>query len=176
MKSFLKETAITLVVAFAIFIILQLTIQSSPVLGSSMEPTLQGSGQRLLISRITYLFHEPQRGDIITFHPPLNPPNSRPYIKRIIGLPGETVSVHSGKVYINGYPLTEPYIKAPPNYIVEATVVPINSYFVLGDNRNISDDSHLWGVVPRQDIIGKAWLSLWPPRTWGLAPNYYFAN
>ena len=144
---------------------------------------MQESGQRLLVSRVAYWFGDPARGDIITFHPPYpTSPSSKPYIKRVIGLPGETVEIKSGKVYINGELLNEPYIEARSfTYSMPAIVVPEDSYFVLGDNRNVSDDSHQWInnanhwiSIPRDSIIGKAWLSIWPPSRWGSAPNYQF--
>jgi len=137
-----------------------------------MEPTLQEEGQRLIISKITYLFHEPERGDIIVFHPPHKPKDEPPYIKRIIGLPGDTIEIKGGAVYINGSKLYEPYVKNPPNYTIAKLTIPENEYFVLGDNRPVADDSHNGWTVKREDIIGKAWLSIWPPSKWGLAPNY----
>lgn len=184
-KGIIREALITLVLAAALYIILQFVVQNSPVLGSSMEPTLQESGQRLLVSRAAYWFSEPQRGDIITFHPPPpTDPKSKPYIKRVIGLPGETVEIKSGKIYINGgpEPLNEPYIDPKLfTYTMPVIKVPPDCYFVLGDNRNVSDDSHWWInnsqhwiTIPRANIIGKAWLSIWPPSKWGLAPNYRF--
>jgi len=185
MKNIIKEALITIALAAVLYIILQFVVQNSPVLGSSMEPTLQESGQRLLVSRAAYWFSEPMRGDIITFHPPPpTNPKSKPYIKRVIGLPGETVEIKSGKVYINGEYLVEPYIDERLfSYTMPAIVVPENSYFVLGDNRNVSDDCHQWinnsahwTSIPRANIIGKAWLSIWPPSKWGLAPNYQFTH
>lgn len=172
-RSFIKETIITLLLAGVLFSIFWFAIQRSPVDGISMLPNLQ-NGQQIEVSRVTYLFHAPQRGDIITFHPPFKSP--KPFVKRIIGLPGETVQIISGKVYIDGQYLPEPYIKEPFTYSMPAMKIPEGMYFVLGDNRNVSDDSHIWGPVPRQNIIGKAWLSIWPPSLWGLAPNYHFPS
>jgi signal peptidase I len=93
-------------------------------------------------------------------------------IKRIIGLPGDTIEIKGGVVYINGSPLYEPYVENPASYTVPKHEIPENEYFVLGDNRPNADDSHNGWTVPRQNIVGKAWLSIWPPSTWGLAPNY----
>jgi len=135
-----------------------------------MEPGLH-EGQRLLVNKVVYRFHEPERGDIVIFRPP-GDPEATPYIKRIIGLPGDTVRVKDGKVYINDSPLDEPYIKGPPSYRFSGTKVPEDNYFVLGDNRNNSNDSHNGWTVPRQNMLGKAWLSVWPPQAWGLAPNH----
>ena len=177
MKTKIKEASIILGLALLFYVILTFFVQNSPVNGSSMEPTLQVSGQRLLVSRVTYWFHEPQRGDIITFHPPKNwhNPSGRPYIKRIIGLPGETVAIYNGTVYINDIPLDEPYLDPTQPMIrtMQVITVPDGYYFVLGDNRNVSADSSYYReCISHSSIIGKAWISIWPPGTWGVAPNY----
>ena len=169
MKTFLRETLITLILAVVIFFTLQITVQSFVVVGSSMEPGLH-QRQRLLINKVAYTFHEPERGDVIVFEPANN--RRADYIKRIIALPGDTVEVKMGTVYVNGSQLYEPYIKDPPKYTIHQEKIPLNNYFVLGDNRNNSNDSHNGWTVPHQNIIGKAWLSIWPPGEWGLAANY----
>ena len=174
MRTFLREIVVMLIVAVVIFFALQATVQSCTVVGSCMEPTLQDEGQRLLVSKITYNFHEPERGDIIVFHPPHKPQERPPYIKRIIGLPGDTIEIEGGVVYINDWQLFEPYVKNHSTYTVPKREIPDNEYFVLGDNRPNADDSHNGWTVPRQNIIGKAWLSIWPPSAWGLAPHYSF--
>ena len=171
-KSFLKELLLTLLMAAVLFVVFLFVIQRSPVDGTSMLPNLE-NGQQLIISRVVYFFHPPQRGDIITLHPPFKSP--KPFIKRVIGLPGETVQIKSGKVYIDGKPLAEPYIKQSFTYSMAAVKIPEGEYFVLGDNRDISEDSHYFGPIPRENIIGKAWLSIWPFDRFGLAPNYKFA-
>jgi signal peptidase I len=176
MKTVLRDVLIILVSAVVIILLLQATVQTSPVIGSCMEDSLQREGQRLLISKLAYRLHEPERGDIVVFHPPHKPDGAIPYIKRIIGLPGETVEVRGEVVYINGSPLEEPYVKSPPPYTVAELKIPEDEYFVLGDNRPVADDSHNGWTVNREDIIGKAWLSIWPPSTWGLAPNYSFSE
>ncbi len=169
MKAFIREFLAILVIAIAIFFLIQAAVQSSVVVFSSMEPNLH-PGQRLLISKVVYKFHEPERGDIIVFPNPNNPDED--YIKRIIGLPGETVEIKGGAVYINGSKLDEPYIKDPPSRSFKEQEIPENEYFVLGDNRNNSTDSRAGWTVPRESIVGKAWVSTWPPGEWGLAPNY----
>jgi len=141
-----------------------------------MNPNFH-DGQRLLANKAVYkFFHEPERGDVVIFHPPNNEQGD--YIKRIIGLPGESVEIKKGIVYIhkNGevFPLDEPYIKEPPRQPFKGGIIPENEYFVLGDNRNNSGDSRSGWLVPRQNIIGKAWLSIWPLNEWGLAANYSF--
>lgn len=169
MRGFLREALIIVGVAIAVFVVSRTAIQSFVVIGASMEPSFE-EGQRLLINKAIYHFREPQRGDIIVFHPPND--QQADYIKRIIALPGDTVEIEEGTVYVNGSELYEPYIEGPPKYTLSEKTIPANNYFVLGDNRNNSNDSHNDWTVKRRDIIGKAWLSIWPPSEWGLAPNY----
>ncbi len=174
MKRVIRDILVTLILAVVISFSIQATVQSSPVIGASMKDSLQKSGQRLLISKVVYYFHEPEQGDIIVFHPPHKPKDTIPYIKRIIGLPSDTIEIKEGVVYINGSPLDEPYVKYSADYTISKVKIPENEYFVLGDNRPVSDDSHYGWTVKREDIIGKAWLSIWPPSAWGLAPNRSF--
>jgi signal peptidase I len=169
MKGFLKELLITLGLALVIFLLLQTTIQSSIVLGSSMEPGME-DGQRLIINKAVYHFHEPARGDVIILRPPIEP--HKEYVKRVIGIPGDTVEVRSGVVYVNGLPLKEPYIKEIPRYNFASFTVPENNYFVLGDNRNNSNDSHTGWTVTGDNIVGEAWLRIWPINEWGTVPGY----
>ncbi len=125
----------------------------------SMQPTLN-EGELLVVYKLAYRFGEPHRGDIIVFHHNRQPPED--YIKRVIGLPGDRVRVEGGQVYVNDIPLDEPYIAEPPFYTGE-WVVPPDSLFVLGDNRNRSSDSRIWGFVPMNDVVGRAVLIYWPP-------------
>jgi signal peptidase I len=156
-------------VAVIIFLVMNFTLQTSVVTGSSMEPNLHHS-QRLVLSKVAYLKHGPERGDIVVFDPPQNE-GSIPLIKRVLGLPGETVWIDGGGVYVDEKRLVEPYIADPPHYNYGAIVVPEGHYFVLGDNRNQSADSHQGWTVPQENIIAKAWLSIWPVAEIGLAPN-----
>jgi len=131
----------------------------------SMLPTLR-AGDFVIVNKVAYRLGSPERGDVIIFHYPPDP-EREPYIKRIIGLPGDTVQVHAGKVFINDHALSEPYISADPLY--EGTwQIPVRSLFVLGDNRNSSSDSHQWGMVPLENVIGKAEVVYWPPEEWKL--------
>ncbi len=171
-KNFLRETGISILIGVLMFVFLQATIQTCVVSSSSMEPDLI-VGQRLIVNKVYYNFGEPKRGDIIVFRPP-PAPDAIPYIKRVIGLPGETVEIKQGKVFIDGNPIEEPYIKDEPNYTMGARTVPADSYFVLGDNRNSSNDSHVWGFVSRDAIIGKASFTIWPLDVFGMAPNFDF--
>lgn len=132
----------------------------------SMVPTLQ-IGDRLVVDKLSYRFHPPHFGDIVVFDPPpqlqdMGFAKDQAFIKRIIGEPGQTVQVRQGKVYVNDQPLTEPYIAAPPDYILPPVQVPTGKFFVMGDNRPNSNDSHVWGFLPAENIIGRAWLRFYP--------------
>ena len=169
MKNIVREILITLALAVVIFLAARSTIQTFYVLMSSMEPNFN-EGQRLVVNKAVYFFGEPERGDVIIFEAPNG--FNEDFIKRVIGLPGDTVEIKGGAVHINGVELDEPYIKSPPAYTMPPREVPDDSYFVLGDNRNNSNDSHNNWYVPRDNIIGKAWLSTWPPDAWGTVPDY----
>ena len=177
MKTFFRELVITLGLALAIFLLLQTTIQSSIVDGSSMQPGLE-NGQRLIVVKAVYHFRDPQRGDVVVIYPPIAP--GREFVKRIIGLPGDTVEVKNNAVYINGTALNEPYIKEKPRYTMKPYTVQPGNYFVMGDNRNNSTDSHIGGsstnngvwTVTRANIVGEVWLRLWPLDTWGIIHGY----
>lgn len=131
----------------------------------SMQPTLF-AGDFVIVNKLAYNLGEPKRGDIIIFHYPPDP-GREPYIKRVIGLPGDTIRVDTGKVYVNETALVESYISAPPSY-TGSWNVPEDNLFVLGDNRNSSSDSHSWGMVPLENVIGKAEVIYWPPSDWAL--------
>ncbi len=134
----------------------------------SMKPTLL-IDDRLVVEKISYRFNPPKRGDIIVFQAPqkaldvVGSTTKDAYIKRVIGLPGDTVEVKDGKVFIDGKALEENYIQAPPNYVLEPETVPEDQYLVLGDNRNSSSDGHVWGFLPKDTIIGRAVVRFWPP-------------
>ena len=133
----------------------------------SMLPTIQLQ-DRLICDKISYKFSKVKRGDIVVFHPPIEVDQSgEVWVKRVIGLPGEKIEIHDGKVFINGVVLTEPYEMEKPNYITESFTIPKGSYFLLGDNRNDSYDSHYWADLPGQNIIGKMCLRYWPLNHFG---------
>jgi len=126
-----------------------------------------------MVNKLSYRSSGPQRGDVIIFDPSFD--SEYPFIKRVIGLPGETVEINDGKVAINGTPLEEnEYIAAQPDYTMSAQEVPENEYFVLGDNRNYSNDSHNGWTVLRDNIIGKAWFTYWPPSKLGVVKHYSY--
>jgi signal peptidase I len=169
MKSFLREVIITIILAVIIFLAARATMQTFVVVMTSMEPNFH-EGQRLVVNKAVYFFGDPSRGDVVIFDSPNN--SNEDFIKRIIGIPGDTVEIKNGAVIINDIKLDEPYVMEAPVYIMAAKEIPEDSYFVLGDNRNHSNDSHNNWLVPRDNIIGKAWLSTWPPDNWGTVLNY----
>ncbi|GAB4505839.1 MAG: signal peptidase I [Anaerolineales bacterium] len=135
-----------------------------------MLPTLK-SGEYILVNRLAYkMGHSPAYGDIIVFTSPVS---NQDLIKRVIGLPGDQVKISEGKVYVNGQTLVETYIAAAPMYQGEWNV-PEGKLFVLGDNRNDSSDSHAWGLLPIENVIGKAILIYWPPPEWGIIEHLDF--
>lgn len=161
----LRDIIESAVLAVILFLLIQSTVQSTIVEGYSMEPALL-DGQRLLVNKLAYHFSSPQRGDIVVFHAPRGS-EDKDLVKRIIGLPGEKVEVRRGRVYINDEFLQESYLPRTGTYSWGPRIVGPEEYFVLGDNRENSSDSHTWGMLPANLIVGKVWLSLWPPERWG---------
>ncbi len=161
-KRFFLDILETVILAVVLFFGINAVSARVRVDGFSMRPTLD-DGEYILVNKLAYKTGEPARGDIIVFIFPVNPQED--LIKRVIGLPGETISVHNGVVSVNGIPLTEPYIASPPAYDGD-WVVPEDELFVLGDNRNDSRDSHQWQFLPLENVIGKAVLIYWPPQQW----------
>jgi signal peptidase I len=188
-----RELAETVILAVLIFLLVRSVVQNFQVEGRSMEPTLEDSWYLLVNKAIyweinvetlskflpffdpgadpdRYLFRAPKRGDIIVFRSPNQGPGEpeRDFIKRVIGLPGETVEVRNCTVYIDNEPLEEPYVAELATYSYGPEKVPAGHYFVLGDNRNNSSDSHSWGMLPKDKIIGRAWITYWPFSAFGL--------
>ncbi len=187
MRSALREAIEAVALAGFIYLLLQSTVVNFQVQGSSMRPGLENT-DRVLVNKVVYSsvnmervsrflpwvdredpwfpFHPPQRGDVIVFRFPLDP--SENFVKRVIGMPGDTVETRDGVVHVNGVPLDEPYVDNIQRERTVPVTVGDHEYFVLGDNRPQSDDSRNWGMVPEENIIGRAWLSYWPPGHFGL--------
>jgi len=167
-----RENVQILAIALVIAVIIRLFIAEPRYIPSdSMVPTLQ-IGDRLVIEKVAYRFRPPAAGEVIVFEPPAllqayGYSADRAFIKRIIGTPGDRVEVHQGKVYRNDQPLTEPYIAESPTYEMPSVTVPPNQVFVMGDNRNNSNDSHVWGFLPQKNIIGRAIFRFWTPERFG---------
>lgn len=157
-KSFLRDLFETILLAVVLFLILNTVTSRVKVYNISMEPTLK-QGYLLLVNKMAYKIGEPKRGDVIVFH--FQGDQAEDYIKRVVGLPGDQVDIANGIVRVNNQPLTEPYIMDLPNY-TGSWVVPEDELFVLGDNRNHSSDSHQWGTVKLDWVVGKALLVYWP--------------
>jgi len=162
-KKAFVETFQTIILALLLYFAIDAVVARVRVENISMEPTLI-PGEFLLVNKLTYKFGDVGRGDIIVFHYPFDPKDD--YIKRAIGIPGDTVRVDNGKVYVNDMVLNEDYIMSDPSY--DGTwEVPEESIFALGDNRNLSSDSHSWGYVPVDNLVGKAIFVYWPPTKMG---------
>jgi signal peptidase I len=170
-SSFLRELAEVVLLAVILYIGISFAVQTVHVEGLSMFATLDDNDY-LIANKIDYRLHAPQRGDIIILRPPNN--NSTDFIKRVIALPGERLLIRDGVVYINGHRLIEPYL--PEAWVVFANwpvnspngeVIPANEYFVMGDNRNKSQDSRYFGPIGRDRIDGRAWFRIWPLNHFG---------
>ena len=194
LRTIARELIETAILALLIFLALRFSVQNYLVDGSSMEPALS-SGQHLLVNRLVYLkidpaglpgflpfvddeqeqhlfpFHPPRRGEIVVFR---FPDETRDFVKRVIGVPGDTVRIEEGRVFVNDQPLEEPYITHRDSRNMEAVTVTEGSYFVMGDNRQRSDDSRprgagssaSWRPVPAENVIGRAWFRYWPLDEW----------
>lgn len=185
----LWEIVQILVLALLMVMVIRNFIHNYRIDGISMEPNFH-DGQFLIVNRFAYcpgihleipvvnasIFDKtwcartPNRGDVVIFRYPRDP--SRDFIKRVIGLPGETVEVVAGQVYINGELMAEPFGPNPGSYNAPPLVVGPDEVYVMGDNRNNSSDSHLWGPLKLNLIIGKALISYWPPQEWSIVPRY----
>jgi signal peptidase I len=162
-----REIVETLLLTFFIFWLVNSMVGRYRIDGSSMNPTLYNE-QYLIINNLSYLLDDPQRGEIIVFRHPRSDMN---LIKRVIGIPGDEVEVRDRQVYVNGVLVPEPYIQEPTIY-EGSWSIPDDQYFVLGDNRNNSNDSHNWQYLPRDHILGKAILIYWPVTDWGMVTHH----
>lgn len=187
----LRELVETVVLTLVIFLLIRNVVQNFRVEGSSMEPNLHDR-QFLIVNRFAYCpgFHldigfldihwqkmwciwEPQRGDVIVFHAPDQP---KDYIKRVIGLPGETIEMQQGQVLITGQPLEEPYETRRNTRNAPALTLGPDEIYVMGDNRPNSNDSRAWGSLSMDEVVGKAVLSYWPPQHWAIVSHYTFPD
>lgn len=178
-----------LLLALLMVMLIRNVVQNYRIEGLSMEPNFH-DGQFLIVNRYAYCpgihleipiintelyektwcTRQPRRGDVIIFEYPRDP--SRDFIKRVIGLPGETIEIRDGKVYVDNQLVPEPFGPNPGSYNAGPIVVGPDEVYVMGDNRNNSSDSHMWGPLPQGLIIGRALVSYWPPRYWSLVPKY----
>lgn len=170
-KHFLRDLFETVGLAVILFALINTLTARVRVDGFSMLPTLR-DGELVLVNKLAYRLSSPARGDIIVFRSTTN--TDMELIKRVIGLPGDTVQIGGGRVMVNGQALDEPYINASPNYSGEWHV-PSGYLFVLGDNRNDSSDSHSWGFLPLENVVGKALLIYWPPPDWAMIDHVRMA-
>lgn len=176
--AFLLDILEVVVLAVGIFLIVYLLVlRPHKIKGASMSPNFP-DGEYLLTEKVSYYLNDPKRGDVVVFKPPVSDDE---YIKRIIGMPGDTISVKAGKVYLNGQMLNEEYLAdtvqtGSGSFLGEGEqyVVPEGMYFVFGDNRPHSSDSRAWGPITKKVMTGRAWVVYWPPNQAGkvLTPNY----
>lgn len=163
----IKENGITIAIALIISFLIRVAIAEPRYIPSeSMFPTLE-IGDRVIVEKVSYRFSQIHRGDIIVFQSPqqlqeLGYEANQAFIKRAIGKSGETVAVTNGIVYVNNRPLAENYIAQPPQYELLPVTIPEGQLFVMGDNRNNSNDSHIWGFLPQNKVIGHAVFRFWP--------------
>ena len=190
-----REVIEAVLLAVMVFMLLQTTVRNFKVDGSSMDPTLE-NGQYLLVNRLVYLhiemdrfssivpfwqaeedsvryaIHPPERGEVIVFEfPDRNPSNSKKdFVKRVIGLPGETIEVKDGVPFVDGVVLEEPYLTTKDHSNGRKVELGAGEYYVMGDNRAHSNDSRSWGAVPEENLRGKVWMIYWP------APGIHILN
>jgi signal peptidase I len=165
-----RELVETVVLSLIIFLLIRQVVQNYRIENHSMEPNFY-EGQFVLVNKLAYRLGEPERGDVVVFHNPRN--TNEDYIKRIIALPGDTVEVRDASVFINGEPLIEDF---PHNYIQQGEYMPPvtvadNQLFVMGDNRPNSSDSRVFGPIPQDLAVGKAWLRIWPLDKFGIVEH-----
>ena len=164
-RRILRDILETALFTIAIFLLVRSTIQPYRIAGTSMDPNFAES-QFLIVNKLAYLLDEPAHGDVIIFHHPDG--SGVDVIKRVIGLPGDTIEVRQGQVFIDNLPTSEAYAVLPATYNAAPELVGTGELYVLGDNRADSADSHTWGTLSQTTLVGKAWLSLFPISSAGL--------
>jgi signal peptidase I len=165
----IREIIETIALTLIIFLVIRFAAQSFRVDGESMEPGLH-TDEFVIVDKMSYLFQSPQRGDVIVFHYPVDP--SKDFIKRVIGLPGDTIRITGSSVIVDGQTLHEPYISLPFNFENKTLKLGSDQFFVMGDNRDNSLDSRSWGPLGRSYIIGKAVAVYWPVNDLELINTY----
>lgn len=167
----LRDLIETMVLVAIAFLVVNALIGRFRIEQVSMLPNLH-EGEYVIVDKVSYAFRQPARGEIIVLRNPN--PGQPDLIKRVIGLPGETVEVRAGQVFIDSQPLTEPYIQQPMGREQALTPLPAGQFFVMGDNRGNSSDSREFGARPGGDIVGRAWIIYWPPPDWQILsqPSY----
>ena len=168
-----RDTVETMLLIAISFLVVNALIGRFRIEQVSMQPNLH-EGEYVLVDKVSYALRTPARGEIVVFEKT----GQADLIKRIIGLPGETIEVRDGRVYVNNVPLDEPYISGPIDKPVPAQIVEAGRYFVMGDNRNNSSDSRLFGSIAAANIVGRAWIIYWPPGDWQVLtrPTYAAAS
>ena len=165
-----REIVETALLTAIIFLLVNAATGRFKIDGSSMEPNLHND-EYVIVDKVTYLFGKPQRGDVVVFYLEGQP---KDYIKRVIGLPGETIEVSNGTVFVDGQPLDESYV-TPSNVTYPQRQLGEDEYFVLGDNRGNSSDSRSFGPIHVSNIVGRAWIVYWPPADWAIVPHHTYA-
>jgi len=165
-----REIVETALLTAIIFLLVNAATGRFKIDGSSMEPNLHND-EYVIVDKVTYLFGKPQRGDVVVFYLEGQP---KDYIKRVIGLPGETIEVSNGTVLVDGRPLDEPYL-TPSNVTYPQRQLGEDEYFVLGDNRGNSSDSRSFGPIHLSNVVGRAWIVYWPPTDWAIVPHHTYA-
>lgn len=167
----LRELLETVILSLIIFLLIRQVVQNYRIESHSMQPNFY-EGEFILVNKLAFKLGEPERGEVIVFHNPNNVEED--YIKRVIGLPGDTVEIHEQTVLVNGEVFTEPYpindFRPGENFGPET--VPPNQLFVMGDNRGNSSDSRRIGTIPEELVVGQAWLRVWPINRWGLIKHF----
>lgn len=166
---FIREIVETIALTLLVFSVIHFAVQGFRTSGESMEPNFQNN-EYVLVNKAAYLFQSPQRGDVIIFHYPLDP--SEDFIKRIIGLPGDTIHTTPTDVSVDGVVLNEPFISIASNVTNATWKLGPNQFFVMGDNRDNSLDSRYWGPLDKSYIVGKVVVSYWPFNELGLINTY----
>lgn len=166
-----RELLETIVLSLIIFLLIRQVIQNYRIESHSMQPNFY-EGEFILVNKLAFKLGDPTRGEVIVFHNPQN--TDEDYIKRVIGLPGDTIEIHEQTVYVNGEEFPEPYTINPfrPGENYGPLIVPENQLFVMGDNRGNSSDSRRIGTIPEELVVGQAWLRVWPMDRWGLITHY----